>query len=103
MIVKKMKSIKEQVRQILIDYPQYRDDDHKLTCAYYFIMYGRESLESMTAMELLKQIADGRGPFPDTITRVRRKLQEQHPELRGERWNDRHGLAEETRLEIHEL
>ena len=68
-----MKSIKEDVRELLMTYPQYRDDDSKLISAFYYLKYGgKEAFESATAFEFLKDFANGRFPFPDSITRVRR-------------------------------
>lgn len=99
-----MKSIKEDVRELLMTYPQYRDDDSKLISAFYYLKYGgKEAFESATAFEFLKDFANGRFPFPDSITRVRRKLQEQEPLLRGEKYKERHHLEDDVRKNIHEL
>lgn len=104
MIVKKMKGIKNDVRELLIKYPDYRDSDSRLVAAYYYKKYGgRETFDNLTAMEFLKHFAEGRFPLPDYITRVRRKLQEQEPSLRGDTWRERHHLEEETRVNISDL
>jgi len=103
-MVEKMKSIKADVRKLLTIYPQYRDDDSKLISAFYYLKYGgREAFENATAFDFLKDFANGRFPFPDTITRVRRKLQEQEPLLRGEKYKERHHLETDVRNNIHEL
>lgn len=103
-IVKKMKSIKNDVRELLIRYPEYRDNDNRLIAAFYYVKYGgKETFEQLTAMQFLFDFAEGRFPLPDYITRVRRKLQEQEPSLRGEKWLERHKLEDETREEINEL
>ena len=103
-MIEKMKSIKEDVRELLMTYPHYRDDDSKLISAFYYLKYGgKEAFESATAFEFLKDFANGRFPFPDTITRVRRKLQEQEPLLRGDKYKERHHLEDDVRKNIHEL
>lgn len=104
MIVAKMKGIKNDVRELLIQYPEYRDSDSRLVAAFYYKKYGgRQTFDNLTAMEFLKHFAEGKFPLPDYITRVRRKLQEQCPELRGKAWADRHQLEDDTRQEINEL
>lgn len=104
MIVKQMKGIKNDVRELLIKYPNYRDSDNRLVSAFYYSKYGgREAFENISAMQFLKDFAEGRFPLPDNITRVRRKLQEQEPMLRGEMYSKRHALKEGTTKTIHKL
>lgn len=104
MIVEKMKSIKNDVRELLIKYPHYKDNDSKLISAFYYFKYGGKNvLEKKTAMEFLTDFANGKFPFPDTITRVRRKLQESEPELRGENYKKRHQHDNDVKKSIHKL
>jgi len=104
MIVEKMKSIKNDVRELLIKYPQYKDSDSKLVSAFYYLKYGgKKVFENKTAMQFLTDFANGKFPFPDTITRVRRKLQESEPELRGENYKKRHQHDDDVKKSIHKL
>jgi hypothetical protein len=104
MIVEKMKSIKNDVRELLIKYPHYKDNDSKLISAFYYFKYGGKNVfENKTAMEFLTDFANGKFPFPDTITRVRRKLQESEPELRGENYKKRHQHDADVKKTIHKL
>jgi hypothetical protein len=104
MIVNKMKSIKQDIKNLLIQDKRYRDDDALLLCRYYYNRCGGEdAFITMSAINLLNLLANKSLPFPDSITRVRRKLQEQEPELRGDKWEERHALEEETSKEIHNL
>jgi hypothetical protein len=104
MIVKKMKSIKNDVRELLVKYPHYKDNDAKLISAFYYFKYGGKNVfEKKTAMEFLTDFAHGKFPFPDTITRVRRKLQESEPELRGENYKKRHQHDDDVKKSIHKL
>lgn len=99
-----MKNIKEKVKKLLIEYPPYRDDDQRLIATYYYRdLGGKRVIDNMTAFEFLQVFAKGKIPSPDNITRVRRRLQEQHPELRGEKYNKRHSIEEDVRKDIHEL
>jgi hypothetical protein len=104
MIVKQMKGIKNDVRELLIKYPNYRDSDNRLVSAFYYSKYGgREAFENISAMQFLKDFAEGKFPLPDYITRVRRKLQEQEPILRGDMYNKRHKMEADTTKSIHDL
>lgn len=104
MIVKRMKGIKDDVRELLEKYPEYRDNDNRLVSAYYYVKYGgKEVFDNISAFQFLKDFAEGRFPLPDYITRVRRKLQEQNPNLRGDKWVERHKLEDDTRDEINYL
>ena len=104
MIVDKMKKIKQDIKNLLIQDKRYRDDDALLVCRFYYNKCGgEEAFKTMSAINLLNLLAKKSLPFPDSITRVRRKLQEQEPELRGEKWEERHSLEEETSKDIHNL
>jgi hypothetical protein len=104
MIVKKMRGIKNDVRELLVKYPEYRDNDLRLIAGFYYLKYGgREKFSSLSAFAFLKDFSEGKFPLPDYITRVRRKLQEDEAELRGEKWIERHKLEQETRIDIIEL
>lgn len=104
MIVDKMKNIKQEIRSLLLQDKKYRDDDALLVCRFYYNKCGGEEVfKTMSAIGLLNLLAAKNLPFPDSITRVRRKLQEQEPELRGDKWAERHALEQETSLEIHNL
>jgi hypothetical protein len=102
-MIYKLKNLSDEIHALLEMKEAYRDDDAKLVCAYYFQRLGGANLERMNAIEFLHLLAGGRIPFPDNITRVRRKLQEKHPELRGKEWGKRHILANEVRQNIGDL
>lgn len=99
----KLKNLSDEIHGLLKVKETYRDDDAKLVCAYYYNRLGGSNLEQMTAIDFLHLLAGGRIPFPDNITRVRRKLQEKHPELRGKNWDKRHIVADNIRKTIGEL
>lgn len=101
--VQLMKKHKDMVREILVEYPEYRDDDLRLISAFYFTNYGKHSLQYLTAMEFLINFSKGLYVAPDQITRIRRKIQEQEPDLRGKKYYERHKSEIETRHQIKEL
>jgi hypothetical protein len=101
--VQNMKKHKEKVRELLVEYPEYRDDDLRLIAAFYFTNYGKHNLQNSTAMEFLMNFSKGVYLPPDQITRIRRKLQEQEVELRGKKYYERHKSEIEIRDQIIEL
>lgn len=101
--VQNMKKHKEKVRELLVEYPEYRDDDLRLIAAFYFTNYGKNNLHNMTAIEFLMNFSKGLYLPPDQITRIRRKLQEQDTNLRGKKYYERHKSEQETRDQIIEL
>lgn len=103
-MIDKMKNIKQDIRNLLISDDRYKDDDALLVCRYYYNKCGgEETFKTMSALSLLNLLAQKSLPFPDTITRVRRKIQEQEHELRGTKWNERHALEKEVSEHIHEV
>jgi len=104
MPLKKMKSIKDDVREIMKLSEDYKNNDSKLIAMYYYKKYGgKDVFETKSAMDFLKGFAKGQFPLPDSITRVRRKLQEQEPELRGDAYKKRHSNEADVRKNINKL
>lgn len=54
----------------------------------------------MSGFELLKLKAEGRLYSPETIRRNRQKLQEKHPEYRGDKYKERHKVARVVSAEM---
>lgn len=103
-MIEKMIKIKDDVRELLVKYPKYRDSDARLIAAFYYKKYGKDNaFQNMTAFEFLKLFANSEYVLPDAITRVRRKLQEEDKSLRGEKYKSRHTEEEDVRLNIHNL
>jgi hypothetical protein len=103
-IVKKMKSIKEDVRELLELKKEYRDSDSRLITAFYYRKFGgKRYFNDKTALDFLRALASGKFPLPDTITRVRRKLQEQNPSLRGDSYKTRQLYRSDVKKEIKHL
>jgi hypothetical protein len=58
------------------------------------------SPKRISARDLLVGMSERKLPHFDSITRMRRKLQEEHQHLRGKRWFERHRIAEEVQRMI---
>lgn len=84
-----LQAIGYKVFSILTENPGARDDDKLLLVE----IWSRES-KAKDIASLMNEILVGSVSFPDTVTRVRRKLQEKHESLRGELWDARHNLEE---------
>lgn len=77
----KLKGLKRAVRYVLETVPSARDCDFVLASNVYE-NFGF-NLGRMTAFTLLLKMRDGTAPSLESITRIRRMLQDEFPELRG--------------------
>ena len=89
------------VAAILAANPAARDDDRELIAAYWQRqqpnLFRFRSAEAVLRALVNKELAT-----PDDITRARRKVQAQRPELRGRSWYNRHAEREpEVRQNIN--
>ena len=98
-----MKTAKNRVEYLLQRTPRLRDDDNKLIANYHFNEIGAENVAKLNAMEFLKLYASGKLTSSESIRRVRAKLQEQKPELRGEKYNRRQQDGDDFTNNIGEL
>lgn len=83
-----------------------RDSDKKLSCRIWTMqMGGIANLKSMTAYELLVKYSADDSPLysQESIGRARRKLQEENPLLRGDKWTEKHGQEEAVINEIKHM
>jgi hypothetical protein len=97
--IEKLKTIEDRVRHLLINYEWMRDDTRALTVAIWGSemnekKIGRRDVDFLTAYSL------GKLTNEETIQRSRRKLQEQHVELRGKMYNQRKHQEQEVRDEF---
>ncbi len=83
--------IKQTVIDLLTQYTDFKDNDQQLVAWYWKLEMEAMGYPSSntTAMNFLKLMANGRLTSSDTITRVRRLVQEETPELRGAKYNQR--------------
>ncbi len=87
-------SAKDTVETLLIKHPHLRDDDNKLIAN---IWYHESKNMGITELYVfLNAMAQSKFYSPESIRRIRAKLQEERPELRGELYEKRHGLQREV-------
>lgn len=77
----RLKKMKPEVEDLLFNYPPLRDDDFLLVGAVYNRYYGIG--HDARFLDVMKNHGKYDVPSFETITRVRRKLQEENPKLRG--------------------
>ena len=98
--MKQLFSVIDEVEKFLTKYPVLRDNDEKLMANTWGIYIGEKDLNDMSAEDLLSALSHGTLPSYESISRCRRKLQEECPNLRGEKWYERHKRADNIRKEI---
>ena len=100
-MIQKIKNKKFVVKDILTRYPKARDNDSLLLAhVWVYQCGGKVYAEDITMWDFVIDFIEKRFAEVEPITRCRRKLQEKHPELRGELWDKRHKLSESVKEEI---
>ncbi len=77
-----------KVYSILLEMPSSRDSDRVLLSK----IWSNEKDQIEQDKGFLEMFENGLLSNPETICRMRRKLQEVHPSLRGEKWESRHNV-----------
>ena len=85
----KMMSVLDRVTELLNKHPKLRDSDNKLVATLWWKHYGDESCRLSPMITLLTDMSKDKLPSFESISRCRRKLQEEFPHLRGESWEKR--------------
>jgi hypothetical protein len=91
-----IKKLEPKVKALLEMYPQFRDDDNALT-AY---IWEHEQDSNLNIRSFFQAYAKGTVTRQDYVTRVRRKLQEAHPELRGVNYDKRQAHIPKVREDL---
>ena len=94
----------DRVKTLLKNNPHLRDDDNKLIANIWwgYLKKINSNVNEISAVKFLALFSDGKLPNPQSIRRVRRKFQEEMPELRGEKWKLRHKEQENVKKELYE-
>jgi hypothetical protein len=84
------------IKNFLTNKPELRDSDNKLIARYWFEEMKKKGInpKEMSGYEMLCLFAESKLTSPETIHRMRRKLQEAHSELRGDRYTERKGTIQ---------
>lgn len=85
-------AVNDLVKDLLQRYPSARDNDFILCANVWQRELKRQGMDTaaVKGVDVLKAISDGKVSPVESITRARRKLQEEWPQLRGKRWEARH-------------
>ena len=88
---------KETIKKILLEKPHLRDNDNKLIAAYWYreLIHKNIDTKSITALDFLHKYADNELTNAETIRRMRAKLQEENPALRGRAYAIRKGKIQD--------
>lgn len=98
---REIKSKVEIAKHILTNQPETRDDDNKLIAAFW--RFEQRLITRFSSAEVfLNKLANGELSAPETITRARRLLQAEYPELRGKNKAARYEAAAEVRENIND-
>jgi hypothetical protein len=87
-----------EVQNALQKHPALRDDDNRLIANIWFKKL--PNIDQLSGRDILMIIAKGKLPSFESISRCRRKVQQEDKSLRGELWNKRHQIANDIRREI---
>ena len=94
----KIFNLATEVQHALQKHPVLRDNDNRLIANIWFKKL--PTIDELSGREVLMIIAKGKLPSFESISRCRRKVQQEDKSLRGELWNKRHQIANDIRKEI---
>jgi len=97
----KMSNILDKVINLLTDHPSLRDSDERLTANIWHDHI--KNVDEIDALTLLSRFAEGKLPSYESISRCRRKVQEEKPELRGKKWFKRHAKEAIIKKQVKEI
>ena len=97
----KISNLVNRVTRLLTVESDLRDNDRRLICNIWWKSVANPKL--LTFEDFIKLYIKGKVPESDSITRCRRKVQEENKDLRGESWDLRHGLEDEIKDELKEI
>lgn len=92
---------KTVVIELLTKYPTFRDSDEQLVAWIWKLeMEAHGYPSSMPTQTFFKLMAFGKLTSSETITRVRRLVQEENPSLRGKKYVERQAKQEKVKKEL---
>jgi hypothetical protein len=99
-IMGRISQISETVKYLLNKYASLRDDDKKLVFNTHALERPEIKSSGYLLSNYIKLIYEDKLTSWDSITRARRKLQEENEHLRGKLWKPRHNKQEEAIKDI---
>lgn len=93
--------IKQTVIDLLNQYSEFKDNDQQLVAWFWKLeMEAHGYPSSMPTQTFFKLMAFGKLTSSETITRVRRLVQEENPSLRGKKYIERQAKQEKVKKEL---
>lgn len=98
----KITQTRKVVMRMLADHYALRDDDNALIANIWARELQQQGYDTkqMLGFEFLASLAMGKLSSPESITRMRRKLQNEFPSLRGLTYEQRHKEADNVQKEL---
>nr|HAD51885.1 hypothetical protein [Algoriphagus sp.] len=100
----KDKKLRQRIEEILVSLPHCRDDDSRLIANIWqrqmIEQYGEQYYSKMSARDLLTEFTKGKLSSPESIRRIRQKIQEKQILLRGQTYHQRQRHQSEVKKEI---
>ena len=96
-----MKNMLDKVVNLLTEHPSIRDSYERLIANIWY--NHTKNVGEIDAITLLSRFAEGKLPSYQSISRCRRKIQEEKPDLRGKKWAKRHSKQQLVKDEIKEM
>jgi len=98
-IVKDLKTVEGRVHLILQKYPETRDNDRILFLAYHSLYNGlKDVIKTGDYQKFREWILSPDTPIFESLSRSRRRIQEEHPELEGDK-----ATRMDTETEVREM
>ena len=98
---RKIIKLVDNVTNLLTAKPVLRDNDRRLICNIWWKSISNP--EMLMFEDFINLYLKGDIPESDSITRCRRKVQEEIEELRGKNWDLRHGLEDVIKKELKDI
>lgn len=95
-----MKITKELVEGLLTQYTDLRDSDEMLVAWIWKLETDKLNYPQLSADKFFQMMAKGMFSSSETITRLRRKIQEENPSLRGKKYVERQAKQEKVKKEL---
>jgi hypothetical protein len=95
-------NVKKIVTSVLTQHEKPRDSDSRLV-AVIWKHYLKADIEKMSALDLLQKLTDNELPNFESIRRVRQRLQEIYPHLRGANYGKRKEEETKVKKEIKQI
>jgi len=102
-------AVKDKVEKQLGKHKHVRDDNRKLVANIWWqnlkliAEKKGKTIQEMTAMDLLTELANNNLDDYESITRVSRTLQEKHEIYRGEKYIQRQAEQEKIKHQLHNI